>query len=134
MKLALAFLILSISLGCSRNDSSQMNSADLQLKNALIGTWTHHTNNLSGTINFASDGTFKSGLTNLASNPIHSWQYEGYWTVTDGVCVTTVTKSESVGTTNKPPEGTVRLKIMKANAENLVWESDSQTISLTRKK
>ncbi len=100
----------------------------------MIGMWSRHTNHLSGMVNFAADGTFKSGFTNLAGDPIQSWQYEGYWTVTGGVCVTTLTKSESVGTTNKPAPGTVRLKVIKADAENLVWESDSQTISLVRKK
>jgi len=100
----------------------------------MIGEWTKQTNNLSGVLTLRSDGTFKSGWTNPASNPIRSWEYEGYWTVTEGVCVTTETKSESIATTNKLPPGTERWKIVNVDAESLVWEFNGETISLTRKR
>jgi hypothetical protein len=110
-----------------------MNSADLKLKNALVGTWTRQTINTGGTLTLASDGTFKSGWTNLASKPLHSWLYEGYWTVTGGVWVVTETNSKAVGATNNPPLSTNRWQIITVDSQSVVWVSDGQTNSLSRK-
>src|SRR5689334_14809269 len=133
-RLAPALLMLSLIAACSRSDSSQLNPADLKVRKALIGTWMRQTNDSSGALTLRSDGTFKSGWTNVASGPIRSWQYEGYWTVTAGVCVATQTKSESTGTTNKLPPSTERWRIISVDAENLVSEINGETNSLTRKR
>jgi hypothetical protein len=132
-KVTFALLWLIFIGGCSRS-SSPMNAADLKLKNALIGTWVRQTDVQSGMVILSPDGTIKSGWTNGASHPVHSWQYEGYWTVTGGVCFVTRTKSESVGTTNKGPLGIESWKIVSVDAESLVSEIDGHTNSLIRKR
>lgn len=134
MKLALAVLSLSLCIGCKRSDSSRLNPADAAMRNTMIGTWTRQTNHLSGMITLGSDGTFKAGWTNSTSEPVRSWLYEGYWTITGGVCVATQTKSDSVGTTNHAPLRTDHFKVITVDAEHLAWESDGQTTTLTRKK
>ena len=63
------------------------------------------------------------------------WQYDGVWTVTGGVWVSTITNSQSWGTTNRMAEGkTDLLRILALDERELVLESEGQTNSLTRKK
>jgi hypothetical protein len=133
-RLALGLLTLSVSATCSRNDSSSTNPGDVKIRKALIGTWVRPTNSSSGALTLSSDGTFKSGWTNVASEPIRSWRYEGYWSVTGGVCVAAETRSESIGTTNKMPPSTNSWRIINVDAERLVWELNGETNTLTRKR
>jgi len=112
-----------------------MNPADLTLKKAIAGIWVRENDKLGGFLSLNSNGLFESNWTNHASNALRSWRYTGTWTVAGGICVSTITNSQSIGTTNKVPAGTVeQWKFITADERNLVWESDGQTNSLIRKK
>jgi hypothetical protein len=81
------------------------------------------------------DGTFSSRWTNAHASPMAVWQYHGVWTVTGGVWVSTITNSQSWGTTNRVSEGrTDLMRILALDEHEVVWESEGQTNLLRRKK
>ena len=134
LNLGSAFFGLSLLLtACGHRDQPHVQVPDEKLRNALIGTWTHG-NDESGMLRLDSNGTY-SAQWNPTNRPLKVWAYEGTWSATGGVCMFTDTKSQSWGTTNRTPEGRMdRMRIIKVDEEHLVWESNGQTISLTRRK
>jgi len=118
--------------GCGQHDGSATRSPDAKWRSRLTGTWAIEG---KGATALGADGTFSSRWTNAHANPMAAWQYDGVWTVTGGVCVSTITNSQSWGTTNRMAEGrTDLLRILTLDERELVWESEGQTNSLTRKK
>lgn len=105
---------------------------DAKLRSRLTGTWTSEGR---GTTTLDPDGTFSSRWTNADASPMAVWEYDGVWTVTGGICVSTITNSQSWGTTNRVAEGkTDLLRIVALDERELIWEYEGQTNSLTRKK
>jgi hypothetical protein len=109
-----------------------MPSPDAKLRTRFTGTWAIEGR---GATTLALDGTFSSRWTNVHASPMAVWQYQGVWTVTGGVFVSTTTNSQSWGTTNRTAEGKRDLlRIVALDDRELVWESEGQTNSLIRKK
>jgi hypothetical protein len=109
-----------------------MPSPDARLRSRLIGTWEIEG---SGATTLNPDGTFSSRWTNTHASPTAVWEYDGVWAVTGGVCVSTLTNSQSWGTTNRVAVGKTDLfKILTLDERELDWESEGQTNSLRRKK
>jgi hypothetical protein len=125
---ALALLLA----GCSQRDKSSASSADAKLRVALVGTWVREGN---GMLALAPDGSFSSRWTNTHSNPVWIWAYDGTWAVTNGTCLTTLTKSQSWGTTNREREGSTEAwRMLRVGNDELVWECNGQTNKLLRAK
>jgi hypothetical protein len=126
------FLVAGLLCGCGQRDRPAMPSPDDKLRSRLIGTWEVEG---KGATTFGRDGTFSSRWTNVHGNPIAIWQYDGIWSVRDGVNFTTITNSQSWGTTNRSAPGRRdTFKILALDEHELIWESEGQTNSLTRKK
>ena len=126
------FAIAALFAGCGQHDGPATRPPDAKLRSRLTGTWAIEER---GATTLRPDGTFSSRWTNAHASPVGVWQYDGVWTVTGGVCVLTITNSQSWGTTNRVAEGrTDFLRILALGERELVWESEGQTNSLTRKK
>ena len=126
------FAVVALLVGCGQHDGPATRSPDAKLRSRLTGTWA--TEGIGATT-LGPDGTFSSRWTNAHATPIAVWQYDGVWTVTGGAWVSTIAKSQSWGTTNRGAEGKTDLfRILALDERELVWESEGQTNSLTRKK
>ena len=124
------FAVAALFAGCGQHDGPA--TPDAKLRSRLTGTWAIEGR---GATTLGPDGTFSSRWTNAHATPMAIWQYNGVWKVTGGVCVTTITNSQSWGTTNRVADGkTDLLRILALDERELVWESGGQTNSLTRKK
>ena len=118
--------------GCGPHNAPAPTAPDARLRSLLMGTWVIEG---KGATTLAPDGTYSGRWTNAHASPMAVWQYDGIWTVTGGVCLTTITNSQSWGTTNRVAEGrTDLLRILALDERELVWESEGQTNSLVRKK
>lgn len=125
-------MVAALLVGCGRHDGPAMPSPDAKLRTRLTGTWAIEGR---GATTLAPDGTFSARWTNVHASPMAVWQYQGVWAVTGGVCVSTITNSQSWGTTNRAAEGKRDLlRIVALDDRELVWESEGQTNSLIRKK
>jgi hypothetical protein len=133
MKLGLwCFAVVALLAGCGQHNGPATPSPDARLRSRLTGTWAIDGR---GETTLSPDGTFSSRWTNMHASPIALWQYCGVWAVTGDVWVSTITNSQSWGTTNRSAEGrTDGLRILALDERELVWESEGQTNSLTRKK
>jgi hypothetical protein len=125
------FAVAAFCSGCGQHDDPAARSSDANLRSRLTGTWAIDGR---GAMTLGPDGTFSSRWTNAHVTPMAVWQYDGVWAVTDGVCVSTVTNSQSWGTTNRAAAGTDYFRILALDERELVWESEGQTNSLKRKK
>ena len=126
------FAVAALLVGCGQHDGPATRSPDAKLRSRLTGTWAIEGR---GATTLGPDGTFSSRWTNVHATPMAVWQYDGVWTVTGGVWVSTITNSQSWGTTNRMAEGkTDLLRILALDERELVFESEGQTNSLTRKK
>ncbi len=126
------FAVAGLLAGCGPHGGPATQSPDARLRNRLTGTWAIEGR---GATTLSLDGTFSSRWTNAHATPVAFWEYDGVWTVTGGVCVTTITNSQSWGTTNRVAEGkTDVLRILALDEREVVWESEGQTNSLIRKK
>jgi hypothetical protein len=118
--------------GCGQQDRFAMPSPDARLRSRLTGTWAIEGR---GATTLDTDGTFSSRWTNAHAIPPAVWAYDGVWAATGSVCVMRITNSQSWGTTNRVAEGkTDLLKIVVLDERELVFESEGQTNSLTKKK
>jgi hypothetical protein len=118
--------------GCGHREGPATESSDVDLRSRLTGTWVTEGR---GVTTLKLDGTFSSRWTNTHASPMAIWQYEGIWTVTSGVWVSTITNSKSWETTNRSADGRTDLfRILALDERKLVWESNGQTNSLERKK
>lgn len=125
-----SLFLLSLLVGCGRHDVPPASSPDAKLRGLLVGTWTIEG---KGEVIFVHDGTFSSRWTNTHARPEASWYYDGTWAVTGGVCVSTITNSTSLGTTNRVRAGkTDCFRVLAIDDRQLVWECDNQTNSLAR--
>src|SRR5216683_6104727 len=103
VKLIATFLTMSVLMtACGHRREAQPVSRDAKLRRTMIGTWVVKDD---GMMTFTSEGSFSSEWTNLHNKS--AWTYEGNWEVTNGVCVTTVTKSRPWNTTNSEAVGSV---------------------------
>jgi len=126
------FVVAALLAGCGQQDRPAMPSPDAKLRTRLTGTWTIEG---IGATALDPNGTFSSRWTNAHASPTAVWDYDGVWAVTGSVCVTRITNTQSWGTTNRVAEGkTDLLRIVALDERELVWESEGQTNSLTRKK
>lgn len=126
------FAVAALLAGCGQHDEPATVSPDANLRSRLTGTWAIEGR---GATTLSLDGTFSSRWTNAHATPVWVWEYDGVWTATGGVCVATITNSQSWGTTNRVAEGkTDLLRILALDERELVWESGGQTNTLTRKK
>jgi hypothetical protein len=96
LNIALPLFGLTLLLAaCGHRDQPPKPSADGKLREALTGTWTKEDPSL-GYVSLASNGTF-SGQWNTTNKQMKVWAYEGTWTATGGVCVSTTTRTRSWG-------------------------------------
>src|SRR5438309_131250 len=117
--------IAALLAGCDQHDGPATRSPDTNLRSRLTGTWAIEGR---GSTTLSFDGTFSSRWTNAHATPVAVWEYDGIWTVTGGVCVSTITNSQSWGNTNRVAEGkTDVFRILALDEHELVWESEGQT-------
>jgi hypothetical protein len=126
------FAVAALLVGCGQHDGPGTRASDAKLRSRLKGTWEIEGR---GATTIRHDGTFSSRWTNAHATPMAVWQYDGVWTVTGGVWVSTITNSESWGTANRVAEGkTDVMKILAVDERELVLESGDHTNLVTRKK
>jgi len=100
--------------GCSQR------SGILQQK--VVGTWGSIDPN--GVITFGADGSVRSRFTVQS----HVWTFEGTWRLNGDEIVVTTTKSNSV-----PYQNVARYQIIRADDNELVYESKGQRLSWHRR-
>jgi len=99
---------------------------DTAFRQKLAGTWlvdkvTASGVSLKGTIAYAANGSFIAKITVVTDSNKGDIQYEGTWTLNDGVLVETITKSDS----KLAPQGTVtRRKLTQVDDHLMVYQTD----------
>ena len=112
MRLARTFLFLILLLaGCSRPDA--------QLSHEIVGVWLHELPGTPVLLTIGSDGGFASNMwyPNLHPNLTNTWS--GTWEVSNGVFITTSTKSNGV-----PIHFVSRCRIVQLDRHVLTCEID----------
>jgi len=130
--LAVVSLFLVYCIGVFAEDALTRDS-DLQKK--LTGVWIVDMRNSNGdsakgTVDIASDGSFKTQVTVTRKTHAENIRFEGRWEVKDGFLVETVTKSNG----GRANAGDVtRDKIIRVDDEELVYQTEDG-FTRTRKR
>ena len=117
MKQSIVFILAlsSILTACAKRDT--------KLAREIRGTWSHGAHAIAMT----PDGSFSESFSSKSGTNI----FDGTWQVSDGFLIFTVTNASGThpGTAIGSEE---RYKIIRADAHQLVYEMNGQTITLNR--
>ena len=89
--------------------------------------------NVAGVMTFHADNRLSGSWSNMLGP--RGWNYEGEWQITNGDCVTKITKTSFWNYTNAVVVGQVdSMKIFRLDGQELVVGDNAQTNIWTRKK
>jgi hypothetical protein len=98
---AVLILFSSAMLSCSTSARQDIPNrlSDAEISKALVGKWseeiTEDGGKLTGTIHYMEDGTLKGEFTMVAGGLSRDVTFSGTWKVSDGVLITTNTKTSA---------------------------------------